>query len=155
MSQRMHYSYYSIPCRPSCFQVAYLQQRVRAICRLLGQQDEHAELLIHIRQLQDLEPELRNVVVRQLLHLVHHLDLLCLILTHGKPRKSPSETASCIPASCLYICKLHLVDFEGHLFGVRRIKAVQPVSLEVDGINQSQPCHRSDRSRLQKIFNLI
>lgn len=63
----------------------------------------------------------------------------------------------CIVTSCLCRFRLgfHLVDFKGHLFGLCVIKAVLPVSLEVDGIDESQPCHRADRSWLQKIFNLI
>lgn len=60
----------------------YLQQKVWAIGGLLGQQDEHAELLLHIRQLQDLHTMVRDVVVGQLLHLVHHLDRLALILVY-------------------------------------------------------------------------
>lgn len=65
-----------------CFHILHLQQRARAICGLLRQQDEHAELLLHVRQLQDLHTVFRDVVVGQLLHLVHHLNRLALILLY-------------------------------------------------------------------------
>lgn len=38
----------------------------------------------------------------------------------------------------------YLVELKWHFFGVCLIKAVHPVSLEVDSINQSQSCHSAD-----------
>lgn len=75
-----------------CFWIVYLEQRVRALCRLKRQQDEHAELLLHVGQLQDLQPVLRDVIEGKLFHLVHHLDWPGLILTHRKHRQSGNLT---------------------------------------------------------------
>lgn len=102
-----------------CFHIVHLQQRARAIRGLLGQQDEHAELLLHVWQLQDLHTVFRDVVVGQLLHLVHHLDRLALILSYQQSTikfhlKNCTETVDSIKNATFAQLVDRFPDFKGH-----------------------------------------